>query len=132
MRLLRAIGNSKSDALEFAILTSARIGEVLQAEWSEIDLVEHVWIVPAIIPKAGKSIASACLTRPLRVLERQKRRNDTDAIFVGDKGKAMHTALIGQVLAGVREGITDSRVPQSRSAIGLPRWARIAILPKWR
>ena len=106
MRLLRAIGNSKSDALEFAILTSARIGEVLQAEWSEIDFVEHVSIVPAIHTKGRKEHRVPLSDAAVAVLERQKRRNDTDAIFVGGKGKPMHTALIGQVLFGVHEGIT--------------------------
>jgi integrase len=34
-------------ALEFAILTAARTSEVLGARWSEIDLNEKVWSVPA-------------------------------------------------------------------------------------
>jgi integrase len=42
-----------SRALEFAILTAARSGEVLGARWSEIDLAEKVWTVPASRMKAG-------------------------------------------------------------------------------
>jgi integrase len=34
-------------ALEFAILTAARTGEVLGARWREIDLADATWIVPA-------------------------------------------------------------------------------------
>ena len=34
-------------ALEFAILTAARTGEVLGARWSEINLAERGWIIPA-------------------------------------------------------------------------------------
>lgn len=34
-------------ALEFAILTASRSGEVRGATWDEIDLTEKVWIVPA-------------------------------------------------------------------------------------
>jgi integrase len=41
-------------ALRFAILTAARSGEVLGARWSEIDLTEAVWTVPAARMKAGK------------------------------------------------------------------------------
>lgn len=39
-------------ALELAILTAARTGEVLGARWQEIDLGESVWIVPAVRMKA--------------------------------------------------------------------------------
>jgi integrase len=34
-------------ALEFAILTAARSGEVRGATWSEIDLTSRLWVVPA-------------------------------------------------------------------------------------
>ena len=39
-------------ALEFAILTAARSGEVLGATWDEIDLKRRVWTVPAKRMKA--------------------------------------------------------------------------------
>jgi integrase len=41
-------------ALEFAILTAARSGEVRGAAWAEIDLARRVWTVPAARMKAGK------------------------------------------------------------------------------
>jgi len=41
-------------ALEFAILTAARTGEVIGAKWDEIDLSERLWVVPAERMKAGK------------------------------------------------------------------------------
>lgn len=41
-------------ALEFAILTAARTGEVLGARWGEIDLDAKVWTVPAVRMKAGR------------------------------------------------------------------------------
>lgn len=41
-------------ALEFVILTAARTGEVLGAQWQEIDMVEAVWTVPAERMKAGR------------------------------------------------------------------------------
>jgi integrase len=41
-------------ALEFAILTASRSGEVLNARWSEIDLDARVWLVPAERMKAGR------------------------------------------------------------------------------
>lgn len=41
-------------ALEFAIFTAARTGEVLGARWGEIDLDAKVWTVPAERMKAGR------------------------------------------------------------------------------
>src|SRR3984893_8069962 len=41
-------------ALEFAILTAARTGEVLGATWREIDLNAKVWIVPSARMKGGR------------------------------------------------------------------------------
>src|SRR5262249_40180955 len=41
-------------ALEFAILTAARTGEVVGARWSELDLLEKTWTLPAARMKAGK------------------------------------------------------------------------------
>ncbi len=41
-------------ALEFCILTAARIGEALGARWQEIDLKTAVWECPAERMKAGK------------------------------------------------------------------------------
>ena len=39
--------------MEFCILTAARSGEVLGARWSEIDLKNKIWTVPANRMKAG-------------------------------------------------------------------------------
>jgi integrase len=41
-------------ALEFAIFTVARTGEVLGARWGEIDLAAKIWTVPAERMKAGR------------------------------------------------------------------------------
>lgn len=41
-------------ALEFIILTAARAGEALGARWSEIDLANAIWTVPASRMKRGK------------------------------------------------------------------------------
>ena len=41
-------------ALEFAILTAARTGEVIGARWSEMDLLDKTWTLPAARMKAGR------------------------------------------------------------------------------
>jgi integrase len=41
-------------ALELAILTAARTGEMIGATWGEIDLARKVWTISASRMKAGK------------------------------------------------------------------------------
>ncbi len=64
MTKLRAQPGAAARALEFTILTAARTGEVIGAEWSEIDLVGNVWIVPADRMK-GRKEHRVPLTAPM-------------------------------------------------------------------
>ncbi len=54
MAALRAREGTSARALEFAILTAARSGEVLGATWHEIDLAAGMWAIPAARMKAGR------------------------------------------------------------------------------
>lgn len=51
---LRGVSGMGARALEFAILTAARSGEVRGATWAEIDVRAKTWTVPADRMKAGK------------------------------------------------------------------------------
>jgi integrase len=72
-----AVATAWPRALEFAILTAARTGEVLGASWGEIDLAAKVWTVPAERMKAGRghrvplsdaALALLELVRPLALM----------------------------------------------------------------
>jgi integrase len=52
--LLRQQVGVAARALEFAILTAARTGEVIGAAWQEIDLQAAMWTVPSNRMKAGR------------------------------------------------------------------------------
>ena len=54
MAKLREQSGMAGRALEFAILTAGRSGEILGARWPEIDLSAAVWTVPAERMKAGR------------------------------------------------------------------------------
>jgi integrase len=56
-------------SLEFAILTSARTGEVLGARWGELDLDAKVWAVPAGRMKAAREHRVPLSEAALAVLE---------------------------------------------------------------
>jgi integrase len=51
---LRASEAMAARALEFLILTAARSGEVYHAQWSEFDLEQGIWTIPADRMKAGR------------------------------------------------------------------------------
>jgi integrase len=65
---LRARPSMAARALEFAIFTAARTGEVLGARWSEIDLAKGEWHVPPERMKAGKPHRVPLSAPALRIL----------------------------------------------------------------
>lgn len=74
-------------ALEFAILTVARTGEVISATWDEIDLNKHLWTVPAERMKAGKE-HRVPLSEPAQSLLRQMAAiRSGDYVFPGERPK---------------------------------------------
>lgn len=56
-------------ALEFAILTAARTGEVIGATRSEIDLEAKVWIIPASRMKAEREHRIPLSSRAIEIIE---------------------------------------------------------------
>lgn len=81
-RLVRVDGMA-SRALEFAILTAARSGEVRGATWQEIDLEAAVWVVPAARMKNGVEHRVPLCGRAIQLLHRTPRYDGTDLIFPG-------------------------------------------------
>jgi integrase len=56
-------------ALEFTILTAARVGESLGCRWDEIDRKSRVWTVPAERMKAGREHRVPLSPRALEILD---------------------------------------------------------------
>jgi integrase len=72
MTILRAQEGTAARALEFAILTAARTGEVIGARWSEIDLGKQLWTVPSQRMKAGNEHRVPLSSRAVAILEEVK------------------------------------------------------------
>jgi integrase len=74
-------------ALEFAIHTSARTGEVIGARWCEMDLLDKTWTLPAARMKSGREHRVPLTARALAILkEMQPHRHAEDAfVFPGGK-----------------------------------------------
>jgi integrase len=87
---LQAADGLGARALELAILTAARSGEVLGATWGEMDLVAALWTVPAARMKGGREhrvpLSGPALTL-LRKMATIRNSNSADAlVFPAAKG----------------------------------------------
>lgn len=99
-------------AIEFAILTACRSGEVRGATWDEIDIEARLWTVPAERMKAGKEHRIPLSTRALSLLEPIVDR--TGHMFPGrDAGIPLSDMSLTAVLR--RMGRTDITVHGFRS-----------------
>lgn len=94
---LRAREGIAARALEFAILTAARSGEVRGATWSEIDLEQRTWTVPAARMKAGVEHRVPLSDAAVVVLEALPRVGDL--VFPGSRiGKPLSDMSLTAVL----------------------------------
>jgi len=99
MTALRDQAGNGARALEFAILTAARTGEVIGATWDEIDLDAETWTVPKERMKAKREHRVFLSDSAVAVLKPLKEAARSNYVFPGGKdGKplsnmAMLTAL---------------------------------------
>ena len=80
---LRALDSVAARALEFLILTAARSGEVIGARWSEIDLTEKTWTVPAARMKSRREHRVALSPAVIELLRKLPRHDGDDLVFGG-------------------------------------------------
>ena len=82
-------------ALEFAILTAARSGEVLGARWDEFDLDRAVWTIPAVRMKAGREHRVPLSKGTLKIINTMDAVRNSDFVFYGQKpGKPLSTMAL--------------------------------------
>jgi integrase len=102
-------------ALEFAILTAARSGEILGARWVEIDLDANVWTIPAERMKAAREHRVPLSEPALAILRKVNEVKVSDYVFPGQRsGKPLSVMALEMVLR--RMGIEDATVHGFRSA----------------
>ena len=83
---LRAREGMGARALEFAILTAARSGEIRGATWDEIDLSAKVWTIPADRMKAGKPHRIPLSPAAVTLLESLPRMQGQPLVFPAVRG----------------------------------------------
>ncbi len=98
MAQLRQRDGLSARALEFAILTAARSGEVRKATWSEIDFEQELWIVPAKRMKAGREHRVPLSQSVLQLLNEMPRFQGYDLIFPGTRMQPLSDMSLSAVL----------------------------------
>ncbi len=91
-------------ALQFAILTAARSGEVRGASWSEIDLTEKVWVIPASRMKMKREHKVPLSDEAVNLLEAVPRIAGTDLLFPNNKGTALSDMTLTAVIRRMGRG----------------------------
>ena len=74
-------------ALEYAILTAARTGEIIGAQWFEMDLLDKTWTLPATRMKAGREHRVPLSARALAILQEMQPHRQAEDAFVFPGGK---------------------------------------------
>lgn len=97
VRLRKASGTA-ARALEFAILTAARSGEVRGANWGEIDLQGGFWTVPGERMKAGRMHRVPLSAPALKLLRALPRIKGNDLLFPAPRGGQLSDMALTAVL----------------------------------
>jgi integrase len=87
-------------ALEFTILTAARSGEVLGMTWSEVDLEQELWTIPAERMKAGAEHQVPLSRTAIAVLRalRPKCVRGEELVFRAPGGAALSNMAMSMLL----------------------------------
>jgi integrase len=116
MTELRVEQGSAARALEFLVLTASRSQEVLKARWTEFDLDDAVWTVPAERMKARKEHRVPLSAEVVTLLRALPVENGNQYVFLGrDAGQPLGHTTLSQLL-NRRMGWDDATVHGFRSA----------------
>lgn len=103
MAALRKQEGIAAKAVELAILTACRSGEIRLATWAEFDLAAALWVIPAERMKAGREHRVPLSNAALALLESMPRMGDL--VFPGAKpGKPLSDMSLTAVLRRMKRG----------------------------
>lgn len=102
---LRARKAVAAMALEFAVLTAARTGEVLGATWEEIDFEKRMWVVPADRMKAGREHRVPLSSRAIELLT-ETNKLESPFLFPGQRGGKLSGMAMAMLLRRMGHVVT--------------------------
>jgi integrase len=107
MTKLRGMDGVGARAVEFAILTAARTGEVRGASRSEFDLVARVWTVPGERMKAGREHRVPLSARAVAILREMEKLRISEFVFPGFReGRPLSDMALTAVLRRLGADVT--------------------------
>lgn len=106
MAELRQQAGMGARALELAILTAARSGEVRGATWAEVDLAQAVWTIPANRMKARKEHRVPLSAEAVELLRTLPRIAGSELLFPNSKGAALSDMTLSAVLKRMGRAVT--------------------------
>lgn len=102
MQELRSKNALSRLALEFLILTASRTGEVLKAEWNEINFNEKRWIIPGSRMKMGKEHAIPLSSSAMALLEKVKGLHERWIFPNEKKNNCLSNMAMLEVVRGIK------------------------------
>jgi integrase len=96
MSALRVREGVSARAVEFAILTACRSGEVRGARWAEFDMAAKLWTIPAERMKAKREHQVPLSDATLALLESMPK--DGDVVFASTKGQPLSDMSLTAVI----------------------------------
>jgi integrase len=121
MGALRERRGMAARALEFAILTAARTGEVRGMIWGEVDFETRVWTVPAERMKAGETHRVPLSDAALAVLDavRPEKAQRTALVFPNAHRGALSDMALTMLVRGMAtDGLDEGELPRWRDVAG--------------
>jgi integrase len=94
---LRGRDSTSAHCLEFLILTAARTGEVIGAQWNEFDLAAKVWTVPANRMKGNREHRVPLSSRAVEIVQLMQSQCENDFVFAGRSGGLSNMTLLAML-----------------------------------
>jgi integrase len=85
-------------ALEFAVLTAGRTGEVIGARWDEIDLANKIWTVPEGRMKGGRKHRVPLSDAAIAIVEEMRTVRQNEYLFPGDQREQLSNMALLMLL----------------------------------
>lgn len=115
LKRLRAADAMAARAMEFAILTVGRSGEILGARWSEIDMEKKLWNLPRDRMKAGLPHTVPLSAQAHALLKRLAETPVSECVFPGEKKDKPLSGMAMEMLLR-RMKVTEATVHGFRSS----------------
>jgi integrase len=113
MAALRTEPTTAARCLEFAILTAARSGEAIDAQWCEIDLKAKAWVVPGKRMKSGRDHTVPLSDAAITVIERMRKVRCSDYVFAGHRpGQSISDRALLRVVEKMNAAAEKAKLPR--------------------